>query len=123
VTQFFDGVLHPSGLRSTQFVILVAIEAEGRVRLPDLARTLNVDRSTLTRNLQPLLRTGLVRTTTPRNARASNVQLTAKGRRLLTRTVPLWKEAQTRFEARVGHRRWKEMAVELTKVVQAAHEA
>ena len=101
----------------------MAIQAEGTPRLPDLARTLNVDRSTLTRNLQPLVRTGLVKTTTTRNARASSVHLTAKGRRLLTRTLPLWEEAQSRFEARIGSRRWKAMVGELTKVVDAAHEA
>ena len=123
VTQLYDGILQPSGLRSTQFVLLVAIQVEGSVRLPDLACTLHVDRSTLTRNLQPLVRTGLVKTGTPRNARASTVRLTAKGRRLLTRTLPLWEEAQSRFEAKVGIRRWKEIAGELTRVVDAAHDA
>jgi DNA-binding MarR family transcriptional regulator len=123
VTQLYDGILQPSGLRSTQFVILVAIQADGHPRLPDLARTLNVDRSTLTRNLQPLGRAGLVRTATPRHARASTVRLTAKGRRLLTRTVPLWAEAQRRFEAKVGIRRWKEMVRALAGVVDAAHHA
>ena len=93
------------------------------MRLPDLAGTLNVDRSTLTRNLQPLVRTGLVKTATPRNARASTVRLTAKGKRLLTRTLPLWKEAQRRFEARVGIRRWKGIVGDLTRVVDAAHDA
>jgi DNA-binding MarR family transcriptional regulator len=123
VTQLYDGVLQPSGLRSTQFVILVAIQAEGTVRLPDLARTLNVDRSTLTRNLQPLVRNGLIKTTAPRNARANRVRLLAKGRRLLERALPLWKEAQSRFEARIGVRRWKAMVGELSEVVEAAHDA
>jgi DNA-binding MarR family transcriptional regulator len=93
------------------------------VCLPDLARTLNIDRSTLTRNLQPLIRTGLVKTATPRNTRASTVRLTAKGHRLLLRTLPLWDEAQTRFERKVGKRRWKEILGDLTKVVDAAHDA
>lgn len=123
VTQLYDSILQPSGLRSTQFVLLVAIQADETVRLPDLARMLNVDRSTLTRNLQPLLRSGLVRTTTPRHARANNVRLTAKGRRLLERTLPLWKEAQGRFEAKFGIRRWKAMVGQLNEVVDAAHEA
>ncbi len=93
------------------------------MRLPDLARTLNLDRSTLTRNLQPLIRTGLVKTTAQGNTRATSVHLTAKGRHLLTRTMPLWEEAQSRFEARIGIRRWKEMVSELTEVVNAAHDA
>ncbi|MHC4550295.1 MAG: MarR family winged helix-turn-helix transcriptional regulator [Planctomycetota bacterium] len=123
MTQLFDGVLQPSGLRSTQFVILVAIQVDQTVRLPDLARTLNVDRSTLTRNLQPLERSGLLKTMPSRNGRASLVRLTAKGRRLLERTVPLWEEAQTRFESQLGTRRWKALLGDLTKVVDAAHEA
>ena len=59
VTQLFDAVLHAGGLRSTQFVILVAVSLDKVARLPDLARVLNLDRSTLTRNLQPLVREGL----------------------------------------------------------------
>jgi len=123
VTQLYDSILQPSGLRSTQFVLLVAIEAEGKARLPDLAGTLNVDRSTLTRNLQPLVRMGLAKITTPRNARASHAHLMAKGRRLLKSTLPLWEEAQSRFESQIGRRRWKAMVNELTNVVDAAHDA
>jgi len=123
VTQLYDNVLQPSGLRSTQFVILVAIGAEGTVRLPDLTRTLNVDRSTLTRNLQPLERDGLLRVTEGTKDRASTVRLTKKGQRTLAATVPLWQEAQARFEAQIGGRRWQAILRDLNRVVDAAHEA
>jgi len=123
VTQLFDTVLQPSGLRSTQFVILVAVGVDQPARMPDLARTLTVDRSTLTRNLQPLERDGLVKTTASPDARASTVKLTAKGRRLLAQTFPLWEEAQTRFVRQVGSGRWKSMLRDLSQVVNAAHKA
>lgn len=123
VTQFFDSVLQPSGLRSTQFVILVAIGAEGRPTLPSLARALNVDRTTLTRNLQPLVREGLVRVAGEKGRRASAARLTPRGERALSATVPLWVKAQTRFVEQVGGERWPGMLADLNKVVEAAHGA
>jgi DNA-binding MarR family transcriptional regulator len=123
VTQLFDTMLQPSGLRSTQFVILVAIGAEGRPNLPDLARALNVDRSTLTRNLQPLAREGLLRVAEGRGERASTVRLTAKGERALAATVPLWAAAQARFVERLGGVRWQSMLDDLGRAVDAAHGA
>jgi DNA-binding MarR family transcriptional regulator len=121
VTQLFDNALQPSGLRSTQFVILVAIGAHGRPNLPDLARGLNVDRSTLTRNLQPLVRDGLLRVTEGKGERASAVRLTPRGERLLAATVPLWAKAQTRFVEMFGGQRWPSMLDDLNRVVDAAH--
>ncbi len=123
VTQLFDAVLQPSGLRSTQFVILVRIGADGRPSLPDLARGLNVDRTTLTRNLQPLVRQGLLRISQGRGERASNVRLTPKGGRALAAAVPLWVKAQTRFVGQFGGQRWPSMLEDLNRVVVAAHGA
>jgi DNA-binding MarR family transcriptional regulator len=123
VTQLFDAILQPGGLRSTQFVILVAVHVGKSVRLPDLARQLNVDRSTLTRNLQPLVREGLVKIAGSSGERASAVRLTPKGERMLAETIPLWEDAQTRFIAQLGGKRWKAMLSDLDKVVKAAHGA
>jgi len=123
VTQLFDTILQPGGVRSTQFVILVAVYAEGKPRLPELARMLNVDRSTLTRNLQPLAREGLLRLTERRGQRASTVQLTRKGERTLAMALPLWEKAQTRFVDQLGGGRWQTMLRDLNRVVDAAHGA
>lgn len=123
VTQLFDAVLLPSRLRSTQFVILVRIGADGRPTLPGLARDLNVDRTTLTRNLQPLARRGLLRISEGREERASTVRLTPKGERALAATVPLWEKAQKRFVEQFGGQRWPSMLEDLNRVVDAAHGA
>ena len=123
VTQLFDNTLQSSGLRSTQFVILAAIHDNAGPRLPDLAEALNVDRSTLTRNLQPLERDGLLKVVPGKTSRAYTVRLTAKGRRFLARTIPLWEEAQSRFVKQFGARRWKSMLKDLHAIVDAAHDA
>jgi len=121
VTQLFDSLLQPGGLRSTQFVILVRIGAQGSPNLPELARGLNLDRSTLTRNLQPLARDGLVRISGGRDERVSTVRLTPKGERKLAAMVPLWEAAQTRFVGRFGGERWAAMLEDLHRVVDVAH--
>lgn len=123
VTQLFDAVLQPSQLRSTQFVILVRIGADGSPTLPDLARSLNVDRTTLTRNLQPLAREGLLKVSEGKDARASFVRLTPKGERALAATVPLWAKAQTRFVEQFGGSKWASMLEDLNRVVDVAHGA
>ena len=124
VTQLFDAVLAPSGLRSTQFVILVAVHAgDGPVALPDLAKSLGVDRSTLTRNLQPLRKAGLLKDAANKRSRANHVKLSAKGERLLAEAKPLWEEAQKRFVEQLGAKRWPTLLKELNGVVDAARDA
>ncbi len=60
VTQLYDEVLQPSGLRATQFNLLVAIALAGEAPVTRLADALVMDRTTLTRNLKPLESQGLI---------------------------------------------------------------
>jgi hypothetical protein len=60
VTQMYDQTLKPAGLRSTQFSLLVAAERAGPRGIGELAELLVMDRTTLTRNLKPLLVRGLL---------------------------------------------------------------
>ena len=55
VTQMYDAALKPSGLRATQFALLSVVESNGPAGITELARALVTDRTTLTRNLKPLL--------------------------------------------------------------------
>ena len=123
VTRLYDEVLAPGGLRATSFVALVLAQAEGQPTLPRLARALGIDRSTLTRNIKPLERDGLVQVSAAPGSRTSTIALTPKGEKALQRCVPLWKEAQTRFEARVGAERWAAMLKDLNTVLASVPEA
>jgi DNA-binding MarR family transcriptional regulator len=119
----FDDVLEPGGLRATQFVAVASILAEGGPTLPRLARALGVDRSTLTRNLKPLVKAGLVETSTGLGGRTTSARLTPKGEKALQRCLPLWEEAQRRFEARVGTQEWRGLLSGLAAVVAAVPDA
>ena len=102
VTQLFNASLLPTGLRSTQFAMLAVVRAEEPVTLGQLAQALVMDRSTLSRNLQPLYRKGLLRIGRTSGERLGRVRLTAKGQRVLSAALPLWKRAQKQFEEQVG---------------------
>jgi DNA-binding MarR family transcriptional regulator len=119
VTRLYDEVLAPGGLRATSFVALVMIEAEGEPTLPRLARALGIDRSTLTRNLKPLQRDGLVKVNTQPGSRTATIVLTAKGGKALLQCIPLWQAAQQRFESRVGPERWAQVLQHLSVVLAA----
>jgi DNA-binding MarR family transcriptional regulator len=103
VSQLYDAVLAPSGLRSTQRSILIHIARAGTPTVGDLAAALVLDRSALAHNLKPLERDGFVAVVTdPADKRNRLVTLTTAGQAKLEETQDLWRQAQHRFEAAFG---------------------
>jgi DNA-binding MarR family transcriptional regulator len=122
VSKLFDDTLQPIGLRSTQFVTLLAIFLNEPIGLSALSREMVADRSTLTRNLNVLEREGVIRSK-PSRGRARLYTLTDKGRRVLADGVPLWEKAQTRFVEQLGAKNWSGMLAGLDAAVRAAKQA
>jgi DNA-binding MarR family transcriptional regulator len=123
VTRLYDQALEPGGLRSTGMVALAVVEAEGELTLPQLAQRLGVDRSTLTRNLAPLKRDGLLDVARHGIARTSTARLTTEGRATLKRCLPLWRQAQDRFEAMLGTGQWAQLLKGLDAITRSMPEA
>src|SRR5881409_3521106 len=94
VTQLYDDVLRPSGLRVTQFSILATIGRIGEANLKQLEDTLAIDQTTLTRSLNLLERDGLIERSPHPDGRVKAMRLTANGRRTLEVARPLWAQAQ-----------------------------
>ena len=110
ISQLFDDVLAPTGLRSTQRSILAHIARAGSPTMGELAALLVLDRSALAHNLKPLERDGLVVTRPDASDRRSRrVALTAAGTAKLKSSMALWAEAQRRFEQAFGARRATEL--------------
>ncbi len=120
VTQLFDQTLEPSGLRSTQLVILLEIAVAGTSTVPQLARRLVMDRSTLQRNLQPLVRRGLMKMDSNEGRRSRGLTLTPRGRTAIRHAVPLWNRAQSGFVRQIGQKRWRSLRENLSAAVTAA---
>jgi len=102
VTRFYDQALAASGLRITQYPILVSLAVSGPMGMGVLAERMVMDRATLGHNLRPLQAQGLVTIGAGRDRRSRVVSLTEPGRRLLREARPAWEAAQCRFESALG---------------------
>ena len=101
VTQVYDHELSAVGLSLNQYSILRRTEREPRV-LGELASELGMDRTTLTRNLSPLLDAGLVEAARGHDARRRMITLTSEGRTRLSAAKALWQRAQKIIDAMLG---------------------
>ncbi len=117
VTQMYDQVLKPTGLRTTQFSLLAVTERVGPRGMAELAEQLVMDRTTLTRNLKPLLDRGLLKTVAGADRRRRPVAITAKGRAALSQALPYWREAQARMTGGLGRARWGRLLGDLRDTV------
>jgi DNA-binding MarR family transcriptional regulator len=96
----FDDALRPLGLTNGQFSLLMSLNRPQPPGMAAVASLLGMDRTTLTAVLKALRRRGLVKVSAdPADGRARLMTLTAKGRKLLARAVPVWKETHTAAEA------------------------
>jgi len=120
VTQLYDEALRPTGLRSTQFSMLVLLRRMGAVSITKLAEEAVTDRTTLTRNLDLLQRDGLVRIRPGEDARVREVELTRAGVAKLEEAFPRWQEAQRLVARELGADRLDRMLADLSTAVEAA---
>jgi DNA-binding MarR family transcriptional regulator len=117
VTQLYDNVLAPCGLRVSQRSILLHIDRAGMPTMTELAHAMVLDRSALAHNLKPLERDGyVVQVRDQHDGRSRRVQLTAKGRAKLAEATRLWRLAQDRFEAAYGAERAAALRVALADI-------
>jgi DNA-binding MarR family transcriptional regulator len=116
LTQLYDDAMAPSGLRITQFSLLRTVARDGKARISDLAATLLLDRTALSRNLDPLIARGLLAVTPGRDARTREVGLTRSGAAALKAAIPYWKRAQTDVAKRLGRDRLDVLITTLAEV-------
>lgn len=103
VARTFDDALRPLDLTSGQFSLLMALNRPEPPRLGSVASVLAMDRTTLTANLKPLARRGLVTVTIdPADKRSRRLALTAAGRARLAAAFPVWKRTHAALEHRLG---------------------
>jgi len=96
----FDEAMRPLGLTNGQFSLMMSLNRPKPPGMAAVALLLAMDRTTLTAALKPLRRRGLLKVTTdPADGRGRLLTLTAKGRRLLARAVPVWRSTHTAVEA------------------------
>jgi DNA-binding MarR family transcriptional regulator len=96
----FDDALRPLGLTNGQFSLMMSLNRPEPPGMAAVASLLGMDRTTLTAVLKPLQRRGMIKVTAdPADGRGRLITLTAKGRRLLSRAVPVWRNTHAAVEA------------------------
>jgi DNA-binding MarR family transcriptional regulator len=120
VTQLYDELLRPTGLRATQFSLLTVIHIARRINITDLAQAAVMDRTTLKRNLELLEREGLVRIQPGEDARVREVTLTAAAQKKLAAALPYWTKAQNHINRKLGPARSGQLLSNLSAAIGAA---
>jgi DNA-binding MarR family transcriptional regulator len=118
VTQLYDQLLAPVGLHVTQFSILAKLNRLGPMTINVLAGEMLMDRTTLSRNILPLERDGLVTIkVSSADCRAKVLRLTRSGEKRLQAAREAWAKAQARFETRIGANRAADFRALLRTIV------
>lgn len=106
VTRLYDQALRPVGLKITQFTVLIAVSLAGSLSITEMAERLGMERTTLTRNLRPLERRGVLALSPEGYRRVRTATITPAGQALVAQALPLWRQAQETLRAQLGSETW-----------------
>jgi DNA-binding MarR family transcriptional regulator len=101
MSRLYDQHLAQVGLKTTQYSVL-ANAARAALPVAEMAELLGLDRTTLTRNLKPLIESGWVLLASGSDSRQRIVTITATGRKKVEQAYVAWRAAQTTFENLMG---------------------
>ncbi len=118
VTRLYDAAMQKSGMRSTQFAILVGIAKKQPIAIGALGEILMIDQTTLTRSLCLLQKQGLVAASDRSTMRRRFLEITPKGERALARAIPYWRSMQEDFQTAVGANYWNNLRSELERLAK-----
>jgi DNA-binding MarR family transcriptional regulator len=102
ITNIYDDALRSLGLKVSQLNLLTATARLGLARPAQVCDILQLDASTLSRNVKPLQAHGWLEVVPEEDARAQPFRLTPQGKRLIEKAVPAWEEAQRRAAELLG---------------------
>jgi DNA-binding MarR family transcriptional regulator len=111
LTAIYDAALEPAGISVAQFSLLRSIGRATPLSLTKLGKMVDLDRSTVGRNVRVIERMGLVRITHGPDQREATMALTGQGIDALRRATPLWEQAQCGIEASLGPAASAQLAV------------
>ena len=102
VTEFYDNTLKPVGVSVNQYSLLVNISRMEGCGTGELAQRVRLEKSTLVRTLQPLLRSGLIEDKSSGEARRRQLYISPQGEKILKKAFPLWEKAQGELATKLG---------------------
>lgn len=116
ITEVYDEILAPSGLKISQYSLLKHIKQLGPVSVSDLALKIRLDRTTLVRNLKSMEERGFITDIAAKGTRNRQLKLTDKGLATFQTAEPLWFEAQSFIEQYLGKDNMNTLTELLSKI-------
>lgn len=108
VTQLYDKVLQPTGLKATQYSMLVNISRHKDITISDLGEVMLLDQTTVTRNVNILKKGGYVKATKDiHDSRTKIISLTDMGTEKLKEATPIWLQLQERIVNDISKEQYK----------------
>ena len=104
VSGIYEDALRPHGITTAQMGILVAVTCLGKARSSDVAKTLCLEKSTLSRNLDRMIDHGWLEIVSGDDARSQRLRTTSKGARLVEKVATAWQTAQRRARTLLGEK-------------------
>ncbi len=94
ITRFYDDAMRPLGITASQYTLLAQLAARDGITAVEIGHELDIEKSTLSRNLKRLLALGLIIMDPPAGRRGRGLHLTPKGQGVLRDAFPIWQGAQ-----------------------------
>ena len=114
ITLMYDQELRPSGLRTTQFLLLTEIKVSEPITIKPLASKMLMHRTALARNLKLLEKKDLIKIEPGHDRRERSIRLTHSGQKALVRAYPLWGHAQRKVAKHFGKKQLHHLLSELS---------
>lgn len=102
ITRVYDDVMRPLGITASQYTLLAQLASRDGITAVEIGHELDIEKSTLSRNLKRLLALGHIIMDPPAGRRGRGLHLTPKGQAVLKEAYPIWQGAQTRAIAAMG---------------------
>src|SRR5690606_3555189 len=102
ITRIYDDAMRPLGITVSQFTLLTQLAQQDGITAVEIGHSLDIEKSTLSRNLKRLLKDGHITMDPPAGRRGRGLHLTPKGAQAVEQGYPVWLEAQTRTIAAMG---------------------
>ena len=116
LTKIYDSALIKVGLKITQFSTLKNIQKLGKTNIRDLSYLLELDRTTVLRNIEKLIKMNLVSYKDEQNSKNKIIQLTTVGKSKLREAIIIWEETQHKYIKALGIKNYKEIDTLITKI-------
>ena len=102
ITRFYDDALRPLGITASQFTLLTTLAKRDAITAVEIGHALDIEKSTLSRNLKRLLALGHITMDPPAGRRGRGLHLTMQGKAVIKDAFPIWRRAQMQAESVMG---------------------